>query len=70
MSLVPRPEIVPQWSAGGFKICLLSPRRWSNTYFPNAVNFAKTHDAAVALGGTLQPLTLDVTVGGELARET
>ena len=24
----------------------------------------------VALGGTLQPLTLDVTVGYELARET
>jgi len=37
--------------------------------FP-AVNFAETDDAAVALGGTMQPLTLDVTVGDELARET
>lgn len=41
---------------------------WSATYFPQ--NMAAVQDAHVALGGTLQPLTLDVTIGYELAAET
>ena len=40
---------------------------WSQTYFPS--NAAATMDAHIALGGSLQPLTLDVTVGYELATE-
>ena len=40
---------------------------WSHTYFPQVANSMETRDAAVALGGSLQPLTLDVTVGYELA---
>lgn len=44
---------------------------WSATYFPsNAMAMNATRTAADALGGTLQPLTLDVTVGYELATET
>jgi uncharacterized protein YggE len=38
---------------------------WGNQYFPNAASTMDAH-TAVALGGTLQPLTLDVTVGYEL----
>jgi uncharacterized protein YggE len=41
---------------------------WNATYFPQ--NAAAVQDAHVALGGTLQPLTLDVTIGYELATET
>lgn len=41
---------------------------WSQTYFPS--NAVSRDAAAVALGGTLQPLTLDVTIGYELATET
>ncbi|MDB4954651.1 MAG: hypothetical protein JWO36_2220 [Myxococcales bacterium] len=41
---------------------------WSNQYFPS--NAMAVQDAHAALGGTLQPLTLDVTVGYELAKET
>jgi len=45
---------------------------WQATYFPRVANAmeARNNAAAVALGGSLQPLTLDVTVGYELARET
>lgn len=41
---------------------------WSNAYFPNS---ASTMDArtAVAIGGSLQPLTLDVSVGYEFAKD-
>ena len=42
---------------------------WSNAYFPQA-NAAMTQAAPESLGGALQPLTLDVTIGYELARET
>jgi uncharacterized protein len=42
---------------------------WSQTYFPSNA-FARDAAAAVALGGSLQPLTLDVTIGYELATET
>ena len=40
---------------------------WSNEYFPNAMAAQAT---PATLGGALQPLTLDVTIGYELTRET
>ena len=40
---------------------------WSNEYFPNAM---ASQAAPATLGGALQPLTLDVTIGYELTRET
>ena len=44
---------------------------WSNAYFPPAqANAAMTQAAPESLGGALQPLTLDVTIGYELTRET
>ncbi|MBA3463718.1 MAG: SIMPL domain-containing protein [Deltaproteobacteria bacterium] len=44
---------------------------WSNHYFPRVANTMEVSDsAAVVLGGSLQPLTLDVTIGFELASET
>lgn len=45
---------------------------WNQTYFPQAANSMETQNApvAVTLGGSLQPLTLDVTIGYELAPET
>jgi uncharacterized protein len=44
---------------------------WTNQYFPsNSMAAITTQDAAVVLGGQLQPLTLDVSVGYELASET
>ena len=43
---------------------------WSQTYFPRTANAIESRDAAAPLGGSLQPLTLDVTVGYELATET
>ena len=44
---------------------------WNNEYFPQAAaNMAETRNAGAQLGGTLQPLTLDITVGYELASET
>lgn len=44
---------------------------WHATYFPQVANAMETRDtsSAVVLGGTLQPLTLDVTIGFELAKE-
>jgi len=43
---------------------------WSNAYFPQAANVAQAQPSGSTLGGALQPLTLDVTIGYELARET
>ena len=44
---------------------------WSNYYFPQVANSMDFRNAeAVALGGALQPLTLDVTIGFELANQT
>lgn len=46
---------------------------WSNAYFPRArdnVNVSDTRSDGQPLGGDLQPLTLDITVGYELAVET
>ena len=44
---------------------------WNQEYFPQATaNVEATRNAGTPLGGTLQPLTLDVTVGYELAVET
>lgn len=45
---------------------------WQATYFPRVENAMETKDLAsgVVLGGSLQPLTLDVTVGYELAKQT
>lgn len=42
---------------------------WSSQYFPNAA-MSMDSSANVALGGSLQPLTLDVSVTFELAKET
>jgi uncharacterized protein YggE len=41
---------------------------WGNAYFPSS-NVAVVRDAGVALGGALQSLTLDVTIGYELAKD-
>lgn len=47
---------------------------WSSAYFPQVANAMEANAAprtvADALGGALQPLTLDVTIVYELARET
>jgi uncharacterized protein YggE len=44
---------------------------WSNYYFPQVANAMEVRDtSAVALGGSLQPLTLDITIGFELAKAT
>jgi uncharacterized protein YggE len=43
---------------------------WQNAYFPQA-NFVRSQATSEeTVGGALQPLTLDVTIGYELARET
>ena len=40
---------------------------WSSAYFPQVANtMATNHASGAALGGTLQPLTLDVSVGYQL----
>lgn len=43
---------------------------WSAAYFPQVANAATFRDnsSTVALGGAMQPLTLDVTIGFELAK--
>ena len=41
---------------------------WNQTYFPQAAN-VEVSNARVALGGTMQPLTLEVTIGYELSRK-
>lgn len=51
-----------QENAGGYM--------WNQEYFPQAANVMQTQNAGVSLGGTLQPLTLEVTIGYELAVET
>jgi hypothetical protein len=43
---------------------------WNQAYFPTVANAAAVQNSGVALGGTLQTITLDVNVGYELARET
>jgi hypothetical protein len=44
---------------------------WRNAYFPQVANtMAVSDSAAVALGGALEPLTLDITIGFELASST
>jgi len=43
---------------------------WSQEYFPQAANVQQTSNSGVSLGGTLQPLTLDITIGYELAEQT
>ena len=45
---------------------------WTANYFPQVANAVTASDtsSAVVLGGSLQPLTLDVTVGFELAKQT
>lgn len=44
---------------------------WSNAYFPQVANSMQARDTSgVALGGALQPLSLDVTIGFELANPT
>jgi uncharacterized protein YggE len=43
---------------------------WSNAYFPNSASAMDAPTAAIAIGGSLQPLTLDVSVGYELASST
>ena len=40
---------------------------WSAAYFPNSAA-VRDNSSAVALGGAMQPLTLDVTIGFELAK--
>jgi len=43
---------------------------WSNAYFPQVANTMDRQDTAVVLGGSLQPLTLDVNITFELAKST
>jgi uncharacterized protein len=43
---------------------------WHSAYFPQVANVYESRDAATAIGGSLQPLTLDVTIGFELAKQT
>jgi uncharacterized protein YggE len=43
---------------------------WNSAYFPNAASTMDVQAATVAIGGSLQPLTLDVSVGYEFAKET
>jgi uncharacterized protein YggE len=41
-------------------------KMWSNEYFPNAM---ASQASPATLGGAMEPLTLDVTIGYELTRE-
>ena len=45
---------------------------WQATYFPQVNNAMEVRDTtgAAVLGGALQPLTLDVTIGFELSKQT
>jgi uncharacterized protein YggE len=43
---------------------------WNNSYFPQAANSMETRSAPTTLGGTLLPLSLDITIGYELAKTT
>lgn len=42
---------------------------WSNAYFPQVANEAIARPSAGVLGGPLQSLTLDVTIGYELSKK-
>jgi uncharacterized protein len=41
---------------------------WRSAYFPQVANAAEFRDSGVALGGALQPLSLDITIAYELPR--
>jgi len=43
---------------------------WNNAYFPNSAQTMDAQATAIANGRALQPLTLDVSVGYEFAKET
>ncbi|HUJ61379.1 MAG TPA: SIMPL domain-containing protein [Kofleriaceae bacterium] len=43
---------------------------WNQPYFPQAANMEASSGGGASLGGTLQPLTLDVTIGFELSRSS
>jgi uncharacterized protein len=43
---------------------------WGSAYFPQVANMAVERSSGNTLGGALQSLSLDVTIGFELARET
>ena len=43
---------------------------WGSAYFPQVGNMAVTRTSGGALGGALQTLTLDVTIGFELSKKT
>jgi uncharacterized protein YggE len=43
---------------------------WNQEYFPQAANVQQTSNGGGSLGGTLQPLTLEITIGYELAQQT
>jgi len=42
---------------------------WGSSYFPQVANEAVTRSSGSTLGGALQSLTLDVTLGFELAKK-
>ena len=41
---------------------------WGNAYFPQVANTMESRNSGGTLGGVLQPLSLDVTIGYELSR--
>jgi uncharacterized protein len=41
---------------------------WNAQYFPNAITADKMPQEAIHIGGAMQPLTLDITIGFELSR--
>jgi uncharacterized protein len=43
---------------------------WNSPYFPQSANANEVHSAGGSVGATLQPLTLDITVGYELAQDS
>jgi uncharacterized protein YggE len=43
---------------------------WSSQYFPSNASASMDVSSAVALGGSLQPLTLDISISYELAKST
>ena len=43
---------------------------WSSQYFPSNAAASMDQGAAIALGGSLQPLTLDISITYELAKST
>ena len=41
---------------------------WGSQYFPNVAMTADKTPSPVSIGGAMQPLTLDITIGFELAK--